>query len=138
MQLNSHYRNYAIILIFCFLIASCTYESSHSNIRPIELWVSGDDALTTELADALEKAFKSSKDFIMSNEKLPGTLIVSIPTHVQFEHFGSRTKVFYTVEFSTIHNEKIGTSTGSCMDNNLSECTSKILIEAKAASINIK
>jgi hypothetical protein len=113
---------------------------------PVEVWRGGDDGLTLRLADAVVKAFKASPDFELSTGKRPGTLIVLIPTHVNWKRlgwrpFGRRTQIFYTVEFKMIVQlgERVGsidsvrTVRGSCRDDRMADCASEIV---KSASIS--
>jgi hypothetical protein len=135
MQMNSRLRKSLLVisLVFCLMLA-CVHKQQISKARLVELWVGGDDGLTSQLGDAVERVLRSSPDFIMSSGHKLGTLIVTIPTHVQFEHIGERSKVFFTVNFSSIHNENLGSSKGTCMDNELVKCANQIIKDAILAS----
>ncbi len=61
--------------------------------------------------------------------------MVTIPTRVKWKTTsGGRTRVTYKVEFSSINDEKIGTSTGSCWDDSLEKCAAQIVKHAKIAA----
>jgi hypothetical protein len=100
----------------------------------VEVWVVGDDGLTQGLTVALEIAFGSSPDFTLSYGKKPGTLVVEIPTNVGWKKVGTRTKVLYTVEFTTTDGRKISTATGSCWDDVIAKCASHIVKDARIAA----
>ncbi len=73
------------------VLAGYSAGATPTKPMPVEFWVVGDDGLTQRLRDAVERALKSSSEFTMSYGKKPGTLIVQIPTNVDWERVGSRT-----------------------------------------------
>jgi hypothetical protein len=101
---------------------------------PLEIWRRGDDGLTLRFADALEGAFRASSVFTMSSGKKPGTLVVTIPDHVEWERVGNQTKVIYTLEFSTESSGRIGSSVGTCWDDDLCPCARQALRDARSAA----
>lgn len=103
----------------------------------VEVWSGGDDGLTQRLRDALESAFKASKDFNLSSGKKPGTLVVTISTHVAWKQIGARNQVLYTVGFASTDDHKIGTSTGSCWDDALAKGAAQIMKDARLAARTI-
>jgi hypothetical protein len=126
----------AIIAVFLF-VAAYGMEAGSPKPTPVEVWSGGDDGLTQSLKVAIENAFKSSPDFSVSYGKKPGTLIVTIPTHVQWKHVGRRTKVIYTVEFASVEEYKLGSQKGSCWDDTLAKCAAQIVKDAKVAARRI-
>jgi hypothetical protein len=86
----------------------------------------------------LKNAFKSSLDFRLSAGKKPGTLTVTIPSNVEWKLVGKRTQVFYTVKFTSADNQHLGSSAGSCWEDSLSKCASKIVKDAKTAALKIQ
>jgi hypothetical protein len=105
-------------------------SSAKRNPTLVEVWVVGDDRLTARLRDALEDAFKSSPDFRLSSGKKPGTLLVTIPSNVEWKQVGKRTKTLYTIEFSSVDNQVLGVSKGSCWDDVVMKCANKIVKDA--------
>lgn len=121
-------------IILALFIAQSTVEGASTRQTLVEVWSGGDDGLTLRLKDTLEKAFKSSSAFALSSGKKPGTLIVTIPTHVGWKQKGKRTQVLYTVEFTSVDNQPLGTSTGSCWDDALTKCAARVVKDAKIAA----
>ena len=117
--------------------ALCTARSSVAEPRPVEFWHVGDDGLSQRLADEVESAFKQSHIFRLSTGLRPGTLVVKIPTNVTWKMMGKQKEVFYTVEFSTVANQKISSDEGSCSEDDLSDRASRILKHARAAAEKI-
>jgi hypothetical protein len=115
-------------------MAICAPQSANSQATPVEVQRVGDDALTSRLRDALEDALKNSGDFMLSDGKKPGTLIVKIPNHVSWKNgSGGRTHVLYKVEFATVDAGVIGRVTGSCWEDSLSKCAARVIIAARNA-----
>jgi hypothetical protein len=133
MQITSVWMRCAAIILALF-IAQTTLEGASKRQILVEVWSGGDDGLTLKLRDTLEEAFRSSSAFALSSGKKPGTLIVTIPTHVGWKQKGKRTQVLYTVEFTSVNSRPLGTSTGSCWDDALTKCANKIVKEATAAA----
>ncbi len=125
------------VIIAVLLVMQSTAGADSAKPTLVEVWSGGDDSLTKGLRNVLENAFKSSSDFVLSSGKKPGTLIVTIPTHVEWKRAGTRTKVFYTVEFTSADNQPLGTSTGSCWDDALTKCATKIITDARVAARKI-
>jgi hypothetical protein len=105
---------------------------------PVEVWGGGDDGLTVGLRDAVESAFKASRDFSMSFGKKPGALVVTIPTNVKWTQVYDKTLVRYTVEFSSASGQPLARTEGTCWDNELPKCASRILNDAKGAARKIR
>ena len=126
-------RKIRLVLTVAFLLIFVTFmETSSAKRNPtlVEVWVVGDDRLTARLRDALEDAFKSSPDFRLSSGKKPGTLLVTIPSNVEWKQVGKRTKTLYTIEFSSVDNQVLGVSKGSCWDDVVMKCANKIVKDA--------
>lgn len=115
-----------------------TYAKSLAAPTLVEVWCVGDDVLTLRLRNTLEDAFNSSPDFSLSSGKKPGTLIVTIPRNVPWKQIGRRTKVFYTVEFTSSENQRIVTRNGTCWDDTLMKCAARIVKEAKTAATKLQ
>jgi hypothetical protein len=100
---------------------------------PVDVWCGGDDAYTQGVCDAVEKAFASSPDFDFNSETKPETLVVTIPTNVDWKQIGKRTRVFYKVEFTSAGEKKLRTSKGSCWNDDFAKCANQILKQARIA-----
>ena len=134
MQMTSLWTRLQAIIAVFLIVTACAVEAVATEPTLVEVWCGGDDGLTIRLRDALENAFKSSPRFRLSFGKKPKTLIVSIPTNVEWNKVGKKTQVLYTVEFSSADNQKIGTSTGSCWDNAFAKCAAQIVKDAETAA----
>ncbi len=119
-----------VLIILAVLVAQSALAAGSGKTTLVEVWSGGDDSLTTGLRNVLENAFKSSHDFVLSSGKKPGTLITTIPTHVEWKRAGKRTKVFYTVRFTSVDDQLLGISKGSCWDNAMTKCASQIVKDA--------
>jgi len=122
------------VIIAVLLVVQSAAEAASTKPTLVEVWSGGDDSLTTGLRNVLENEFKSSSDFVLSSGKKPGTLIVTIPTHVEWKRAGKRTKVFYTVKFTSVDNQPLGISNGTCWDDGLTKCADKIIKDATAVA----
>ena len=104
----------------------------------VELWCGGDDNLTQGVCRALESEFASSRDFVVladeSSHERQVKLIVTIPTNVDWKERGRRTRVFYTVEFKSSTDRKLGKKKGACWEKELKTCASQIVKQAKIAA----
>jgi len=138
MQMTSLWTRLRAIVAGSLIVTACAMEAVAVEPTLVEVWCGGDDGLTIRLRDALENAFKSSPRFSLSFGKKPKTLIVSIPTNVEWNKVGKKTQVLYTVEFSLADNQKIGTSTGSCWDNAFAKCAAQIVKDAETAARKVQ
>jgi hypothetical protein len=133
MQMSSLWIRWSVIIAVAVLVQPAAQAAS-TKPTLVEVWSGGDDSLTTGLRNVLEDAFKLSSNFVLSSGKKPGTLIVTIPTHVEWKRAGKRTKVFYTVEFTSVDNQPLGVSKGSCWDDVMTKCANKIVRDATAVA----
>jgi hypothetical protein len=82
--------------------------------------------------------FASSPDFVLvdaeSNHEKQVALIVTIPTNVAWKKRGTQTRVFYTVEFESSTDRKLGKKKGACWENEFKTCASQIVKQAKIAA----
>lgn len=115
------------------VVGVCTGSAAADPI-PVEVWCGGDDALTSHVCGKVQELLKSSPSFTMGRGSKPGTLVVLIPKNVKWKKVDDRTQVFYSVELSTVEGRQLGSSSGSCRDDNLTECAEQILKEAEAAA----
>jgi len=126
MQIN------AIALILVCLVS--VFQTS-SPLKPgqtlVEVWCGGDDNLTQGVCHAVYNECAASPDFVMSSDETPGTLIVRIPTNVDWKEERGRTRVFYKVEFKSTNGKKLGTKKGSCWETEPGTCAAQIMKQAK-------
>lgn len=94
--------------------------------------------LTRGVCYALESAFESAADFVPSYGKKAGTLVVTIPTMVDWKESGKRTQVFYTVEFTSADDKKLRTRKGKCWNDDFARCANQIVKQARIAVRNYK
>lgn len=123
-----------VATVLAIFIAQSFLAADSAKPTLVEVWSGGDDGLTLRLRASLEGAFKSSSAFVLSSGKKPGTLIVTIPTHVEWKQVGKRTKVLYKVNFASVDNQPVGSSEGSCWDDALTKCANKIVKDATAVA----
>ncbi len=116
------------------ITTACAPVTSSGKRTPVEVWRAGDDGLTSRFRDAVEAAFVASPSFTPSSGKRPSTLIVTIPTDVQWKRSGDRNQVLYSIEFASVGGQHLGSITGSCWDDLLSECADRVLKEAVIAA----
>lgn len=128
------------VLVSCSLSATATWAigAASNKPTPIEFWHVGDDTLSERLAEQTEVLFMQSPDFTLSSGRKPGTLIVTIPTNVEWKRVDKRDRVRYTVEFSWRDGQKLGVRTGSCWDDKLAECAAHIVRDASVAARKVR
>jgi hypothetical protein len=119
------------------LPSACSPSTASRRPTLVEVWRGGDDALTVRLADAIEDKFRRSPDFTLSSGRKPHTLVVTIPTNVDWKQVGDRTRVLYTINFSSDTVPNLGSSSGACWADTLAECAADVVKHAKAAARKI-
>lgn len=130
--------SFAVLLLGSVATAGCaTTAAFESKPTPVEVWRGGEDGLTVRFADALEAQFRAASDFTPSTGKVPGTLIVTIPTHLPSKQIAGQTQVSYTVQFTGVSSEALGSSVGNCSEEQLAECASHVLLEARVAKAKL-
>lgn len=107
----------------------------------VDVFANGDDVLTLTLAYAIEKALISSPDFVVRNQGMMegaegtvGILVVTIPTNVAWRERRGRTRIIYTVEFSTKDNNRVLKTHGCCWERSVKKCAKEVLQDAKLAA----
>jgi len=101
-----------------------------SDTTPVEVWTGGDDGLTQRLADAVRDEFKQSSLFALAPASTPGSLRVTIPTHVGWEQVGGRTRVMYQLRLDR-GDRNLGESSGVCWEDELRTCARQIVEATK-------
>jgi hypothetical protein len=122
----------SVMIIVSFL---AIYQKEAAPPKPtqttVEVWCGGDDGLTRGVCYALEDAFASTDDFVLSNGKRAGRLVVTIPTNVDWKESGKRIRVFYTVEFTSADDKKLRTRKGKCWNDDFARCANQIVKQAR-------
>ena len=135
MQLSSACRYAFIVCSMCILLIA-----SHARVRvpqPVKFQHVGDYSLSQKLAAAAEAEFKRSPDFRLSDGNEPCALVVTIMRNVEWERVGKKTRLTYTVRFSSAQGSEIDIHKGSCWEGALSRCAAQIVIDAKTAGRKI-
>jgi hypothetical protein len=133
MQMRTFWKRMPLTVVI-FLSMALGALNASSNPKPIDLRCDGDDALTQRVCAALKDKFKSSADFKLSTGNEPGILVVTIPTNVDWEQVGKRTKVIYRAVFATIDDQKIDTTVGSCWEDALTKCADQVAKQARVVA----
>ena len=123
----------AILAIACSAIGA---DSAKQTL--VEFWHVRDDVLSERLADQVESAFQRSPDFTMSSGKKPGTLVVRVPTNIDWRRRRAALGCTTQVNFTLIDNQRIGSSQGSCWETALAECAAQIVRRASIAARKIR
>ena len=90
---------------------------------------------TLKASSSLSKTHSSAhRIFALSSGGKAGTLVVTIPTNVDWRQVGKRTQVLYTVEFSSTEGRNLGVRKGSCWEDELEKCAAQIVQDAKKAA----
>lgn len=110
--------------------AGCAATAPRS-VTAVEVWRVGDDGLTLKFSEAVEAELRANASFVLSRGKKPGTLIVRIPSNVEWEPAGSDTRVKYEVAFETADSKHLRVKKGSCLESSLSQCAQEIVREAE-------
>lgn len=97
----------------------------------VDVRCDGDDGLTQRVCAALKDEFKAAPDFTLSIGNKSGTLIVRVPTNVDWKQVGKRMKVKYRAEFTTTSDQKIGATAGSCWEDELKKCAAQVVKHAE-------
>jgi hypothetical protein len=139
MQLTSIGKVLLAIIAIHSAAPLCAANDTSAQRILVEVWRGGDDGLTSRLGDALEEAFRKSNDFAPSYGQKPNTLIVTIPTNVDWKSRGNRDKVLSKIEFSWSGTDKIlRVSKVACWDDMLTKCADKVVKDAKIATRRIR
>lgn len=127
----------AVLILGSAAVSACAAPSSSVGRTSVEIRRGGDDGLTVRFADALEAAFRRAPGFSLGSGKVADTLIVTIPSNVTWKQTGDRTQVNYSIMFSTIDSQPVGSSSGTCWEDQLQQCIDHVLEDAKAVKKNL-
>lgn len=135
MQPRSAWTSCVVIIASFFYAAAPNLRAAPALPIPVEVWHVGDYVYTLGLTYALESAFRSSPDFVASQGKRLGTLVVTIPTNLTWKRrWLGRTTVFYKIEFTSVDGQDLGIIKGSCSKSAFAKCAAKVVAEAKLAA----
>jgi hypothetical protein len=65
-------------------------------------------------------------------------LIVYVPSNVEWQQVGNRRKALYKVEFSTVDNRRLSSSTGWCWVDDIRSYAAQIVSEATKAARKLR
>lgn len=132
MRLTSIGKFALAAIVLHSVVPACLAQNTATSGTLVEVWTGGDDALTQRLAEAVREAFKKSPEFTPSYGQKPNTLKVLIPTHVDWEKIGKRTKVRSKIEFSWPGTDReVSTSSVECWDDTPAKCADDVISDAK-------
>jgi hypothetical protein len=117
--------------------AGCATHRPALGPIPVEVWRGGCCGPTLRLRDGLEDAFGASPRFVFPPGPEPARrLIVYIPDSVAFEQVGARNRLRFVVEFriDTTDGPRIGSSTGTCWDDQIADCVALVMQDATRAA----
>lgn len=120
-----------LLMLGSAAVSACATSPSRGRPTPVEVWRGGDDGLTVRFADALEAAFRAAPEFSLSTGKAPGTLIVTISSNVTSKQDQGRSEVSYSVQFTSVESQVLGSSNGTCREGRLQECAAHVLTDLK-------
>jgi hypothetical protein len=123
-------RHFVKMLPIAFAITGCATASPLSRI-PVEVQRVGDDGLTVRFADMLESTFRQSSGFVVSRNSERGTLVVAIPRNLEWTEVRGRVQAIFEVEFRGVDIPPLGSSRGSCWENELEVCAAQVLRDAR-------
>src|SRR6266496_4934692 len=118
------YCRYFLSLALVLHAVACATTAGTAQPVSVEIWRRGDDALTMRFTASVEEAFKTSGDFVLSRGEKPGSLIVHILNHVDWERVGERERIHYSIGLDNSDRQRLGMAEGSCWSDALSECSS--------------
>ena len=123
-----------IILVAVFPIPQKKSGSTNKGKTPVEVWCAGDDLFSQGVCQAMFTAFESAPDFDWLDENKPGSLVITIPENAGWQKIGKRTKVSYSIEFSTSDDQVFMTRKGWCWHKEYAKCANQILKQARIAA----
>jgi hypothetical protein len=127
-----------IILVSVFPTQQKNLDTRNQRKMPVEVWCVGDDLFSQGMCQALFSAFESTPEFDWLDENKPGNLIITIPENVGWKKVGKRTKVSYSVEFSTFDDRVFMTRKGWCWQQEYATCAHQIFQHARVAASKLR
>ena len=119
-----------IVVLSTWLWSGCA--SAHK-IVVTGLRVGGDDGLTQRFADALRSGIDRSPDFVTDRKSEAG-LQMTIPSNLTWSETEGRLRFTFVVEFTDSRSTNLGVSTGVCWEDEMRECTERVLRDARTAA----
>lgn len=107
----------------------------------IELWRTGDDALTVRFATALEVALSKSGSFLVAlggAPRTPNTVILRIDENLKWKATDVGMTASYRISFEGPTGKSLGKSKGSCSDTDLDACTAQALRDTRRAAARLQ
>jgi len=103
---------------------------------PFDVRSNGDDAVTQRLAEEVERAYTSgcAAGFVFTNGRGYAALVVNLTGNVTVRPVGKRSRAYYSVSYQ-VQGRAPTRSKGSCWEDRLSDCASKIVEATPAISM---
>lgn len=98
---------------------------------PAVVLCQGDDGLTARLCDEVERSLRNTRVFTLSPSNPGRMLKIRIPTNLDWDKVGSRTRALYKVQYSSADDTPLGEFSGSCWESRLNDCAKEIVHRAR-------
>ena len=128
----------AALVLSATWMSSCAAKSHQVVVTPVEVWRGGCCAPSVRLQLALEAAFQNAPAFTPTATRQPQNLIVVIPRAVAVKTVGNRVRASYGVDFWAASDKYLGWSKGSCWEDDMGECASRVVRDAERAARRIR
>ena len=112
-------------------------ESATPGPIAVEIWRHGDIGSTVKFAEAVEQEIYGSTMFKRNRTRQPETLVIFISATVQQVEIENRSQSWYQVEFKTVDEKNLGTSSGACWADGLSRCAKRVRADAELAALRM-
>lgn len=115
----------------CAAGAAPTAASSNNPI-PVKIVTGADDGYTQRLSDAVRGKFEKSAAFTLAPASATNALIVTIPTHVEWQDVGRKRRISYKLRLERA-GHLLEETAGTCWENELHVCAESIVDAAGGA-----
>jgi hypothetical protein len=108
--------------------ASIASEKSIVDPVPVEMWRTGDDALTQWFWRDVVSAFDKTDSFTHYGSHNDETLVVTLTENVDWKIFDGKQMIEYVIKFE--YRSSTLLTRGQCWEDRLSDCTNKVIGDA--------
>lgn len=126
-----------MLLVTFFCLGSAFQEAPNQSRLVVVVRCGGDDNLTQGVCRNVYNEFSSSPDFATTDEENDVTLIVYIPTNVNWKEREKRIRVFYIVEFLSNNEKRLSKKKGECWEDDLKTCAIQVIKHARVVARKI-